>query len=330
MTRSFRHYRAYGLHIHSQLDLPFAPLLGSPSGEADVTVFLGKTPAALPNPITRKRRRGRKAACTWEAAKDTFLMNVPGVAGYLATGGRSVTVDPECDSDRKIGVFLAGRILVALLQQRGLTTLHASALATETGAVLFAGPSGIGKSSLLAALLDRGYCMLSDDVTAGTLDAAKRITVLPAFPCTRLPADTLDIMGWRERAQAWEGIEKSLLPVESFRFHPTPLPLRAFYILTRNDRLDVGIERLPISHAFRELLKYTYRKRILYGMGQQRTHFRTLTASKGCFPVSLVERPRHPFLLDMLADRVDADLRGESLPHGNDAAAGQAVSRSVG
>ena len=149
MTRSFRHYRAYGLHVRSPLDLPFAPLPGPPSGEADVTVSLGKTPAALPNPITRKRRR--KAACTWEAAKDTFLMNVPGVAGYLATGGRYVTVDPECDSDRKIGVFLAGRVLVSLLQQRGLTTFHASALATETGAVLFAGPSGIGKSSLLSA-----------------------------------------------------------------------------------------------------------------------------------------------------------------------------------
>ena len=317
MTRSFRHYGAYGLHIHSPFDLPFPPLPGSPSGEADVTVSLGKTPAAIPNSITRKW--GRKAACTWEAAKDTFLMNVPGVAGYLATGGRYVTVDPECDSDRKIGVFLAGRIFVALLQQRGLTTFHASALATEAGAVLFAGPSGIGKSSLLAALLDRGYCMLSDDVTSGTLDAAMRITVLPAFPCMRLPADTLDMVGWRERAQAWEGLEKSLLPLE--RFHPTPLPLRAFYILTRNDRQDVGIERLPISHAFTWLLKYTYRKRILYGMGQQRTHFRTLTASKDV-PVSLVERPRHPFLLDMLADRIDADLRGESLPHGNDVAAG--------
>lgn len=326
MTRSFRHYRAYGLHVHSPIDLPFAPLPGSPSGEADVTVSLGKTPAALPNPITRNRRR--KAACTWEAAKDTFLMNVPGVAGYLATGGRYVTVDPECDSDRKIGVFLAGRVLVSLLQQRGLTTFHASAIATETGAILFAGPSGIGKSSLLAALLDRGYLMLSDDVTGVTLDADGRPTVLPAFPCTRLPADTQDTVGWRERAQAWEGIEKSMLPVESFRFHPTPLPLRAFYILTRNDRQDIGIERLPIAHTLTWLLKYTYRKRILYGMGQQRTHFRTLTASKDV-PVSLVERPRHPFLLDMLADRIDADLRGERLPAGNDAAAGQAVSRAV-
>ena len=292
-----------------------------------MTVSLGKTPASLPNPITRKRRR--KAALTWEVAKDTFLMDVPGVAGYLATGGRYVTVDPECGSDRKIGVFLAGRVLVALLQQRGLTTFHASAVASETGAVLFAGPSGIGKSSLLAALLDRSYLMLGDDVTGVTLDADGRPTVLPAFPCIRLHTETQDMLGWRESAQTWEGSEKSLLPVESFRFHPTPLPLRAFYILTRNDRQNIGVERLPITHAFRWLLKYTYRKRILYGMGQQRTHFRTLTASKDV-PVSLVERPRHPFLLDMLADRIDADLRGESLPHGNDVAAGQAVSRAVG
>ena len=324
MTRSFRHYRAYGLLVRSSIDLPFPPLPGSPSGEADVTVSLGKTPASLPNPITRKR--GRKAAYNWEAAKDTFLMNVPGVAGYLATGGRYVTVDPECDSDPRLGLFLAGRVLVALLQQRGLSTFHASAIATETGAILFAGPSGIGKSSLLAALLNRGYLMLSDDVTGVTLEVDGRPTVLPAFPCTRLRTDTQEMVGCQERAQAWEGLEKSLLPVEGF--HPTPLPLHAFYILMRNDRQDIGIKRLPIAHTFTWLLKYTYRKRILYGMGQQRTHFRTLTASNDV-PVSLVERPRHPFLLDMLADRIDTDLRGERLPAGNDAAAGQAVSRSV-
>ena len=43
-------------------------------------------------------------------------------------------------------------MFAALLQQHGLTTFHASIVAIETGAVLFAGRSGIGKSPLLAAL----------------------------------------------------------------------------------------------------------------------------------------------------------------------------------
>ena len=73
----------------------------------------------------------------------------------------------------------------ALLQQRGVMTLHASAIETQAGAVLFAGPSGIGKSSLAAALVERGNTMLADDVTGVVLDAAGRPVALSAFPVAR-------------------------------------------------------------------------------------------------------------------------------------------------
>lgn len=118
-----------------------------------------------------------------------------------------------------------------------------------------------------------------------------------------------------------EGVEKSMLLVE--RFHPTPLPLRTVYILTHNDRQDIGIERLPIVVAFRLVCEC-----LLPVLGHQRTDFRTLTAISRDVPVLLAERPTSPFLSDMLADRIDGDLPGEA-PAGNDAAAGQAVSRSV-
>lgn len=329
MTRSSRDYKAYGLHIRSSINLPFAPLPGSPTGEPDVRISFGKTPAAIPSPVTE---RGPKSDHLhgWKASEGNFLINVPGLARYHVTGGHDVMISPYGGSDHDIGVFLIGRVFAALLQQQGLTTFHTSAIATETGAVLFMGTSGIGKSSLLAALLNYGYPLVADDMTGVTRDAAGRLTVVPAFPCISLREDTLDMVGWRERAQmsVREGSEKHWLSVE--RFRPSPIPLHAIYILRRSYRQDVRIERLPTSHTFKWLYKYSYRKQLLYGLRQMGTHFRTLTAISREIPVSLVERPAHPFLLDVLADRIDADLRGESLPHGNDAAAGQAVSRAVG
>lgn len=329
MTRSSRDYTAYGLHVRSSIDLPFAPLPGSPTGEPDVRIFLGKTPAALPNPVTQRRPKADRL-CRWEAAEDTFLLDVPSIARYLVTDRRNVTVDPYGGSDHDIGVFLTGRVFTGLLYQRGIIPFHASAIATETGAVLFAGPSGIGKSSILAALLNRGCPMMSDDITGVKWGAAEGLTILPGSPYIRLRVDTLDMVGGRERAQTsvGEGSEKHRLPVE--RFHPSPMPLRAIYILTRSDLQDVSIERLRNSPAFNWLYKYSYRKRILYGLGQHCTHFGTLTAIASEIPVSLVERPRFPFLLQTLGDRIHADLLGEPLPAGNDAAAGQAVSWSVG
>ena len=330
MTRSSRYYTAYGLLFRSPIDLPFALSPCSPTGEVDVTVSIDKTPERLPNPI-KKGIRTPASMGRWELTKDIFLLDVPGIARYLVTGGHHVTVDPYGDAlDCLVGVYLAGMVSNILLQQRDIITFHASSIMTETGAVLFTGPSGSGKSTLLAALLNRGYSMLSDDISGIVLDADGGLTVLPSFSCIRLQADTLKTVGWRRPAQTliWEGRDKYTLRVEgSHSMQPTLL--RSIYILTRKDIQDVRIERLTPLHAFKWLIRRVYKKRILVAMGHQRQLSRTLGVISKTRPVSLVERPTHPFLLDTLADRIDMDLRGEPLPAGNDAAAGQAASRSV-
>lgn len=327
MTLSSSFYTAHGMVFASPIALPFASPSRSPTHEVNVTVSLGKTPERLPN-LTKKRTRKPAFMGRWEMTEDAFLMDVPGVARYLVTGGDHVRVSLYGD-EYLAGVYLAGMVSNVLLIQRGIITFHASSIITETGAVLFLGPSGIGKSSILAALLNRNYSMLSDDTSGIVLDADKGLTVLPAFSCTRLQVDTLKMVGWRVPAQTLmrEGVDKYSLPVE--RFHSTPAPLRSVYILTRKDIQDVRIKRLALLPAFKWLRKYVYKKGILAAAGHQLKLFRTLEEISNTRLVSLVERPMHSFLIDTLADRICADLRGESLPAGNDAAAGQAASRSV-
>ena len=72
-----------------------------------------------------------------------------------------------------------------------------------------------------------------------------------------------------------------------------------------------------------QLHKFIYRQRILRGLGKQALHFRTLAAMANSVPVFRVIRPVHPFLLDVLADRIDAHLREEPSFVGEDATAGQ-------
>ena len=327
MTRSSRDYTAYGLRVRSALALPFLPV--PPAGEADVTIRLGPTPQALSAPAEKRMLKALGNGSLWEVARDAMLLNIEGLARYLVTDGRDITIQLHGGSDHDVSLLLTGTVLTALLQQRGLVTFHASAIATETGAVLFMGPSGGGKSSLLAALIERGFIMLSDDVTAVEVGAAEKPRGLPAFPCTRLWADALDALEWKDRPQEHvrEGVEKYLVPVE--RFHPTPLPLRAVYTLTSENRQDVRIEQVPAAQVFRWLYKRTYRKRLLHGMGQQATHFRTLTAIVQGVPVFRVIRPRNPFLLDALADRIKAHLREEPPFVREDATAGQAESAAI-
>ena len=314
MNRLLHDYTAYGLHVRSPIALPFAPRPGRPADTLDVTIRFGRAPAAaLPAPAYVRKKVGMQ----WEAAPGTFLMNVDGVARYLVTGGRSILVEPCGGNDSDFANSLSGPVLAALLQQRGVILLHASAIETRAGAVVFAGPSGIGKSSLLAALVERGYAMMADDMTGIVLDAAGRPMALPAFPATRLGLDVVHAIGWRDRTRGrvHEAVKKYLAPVE--RFHATPLAVRGVCVIASHDRNGIEVEPLRTSAAFRQLFRLTYRRRFLEGLGQQPAHVRTLVAAAKQAPVVRVVRPAHPLLLDALADRiVDLLAKEWTLPAG--------------
>ena len=122
-------------------------------------------------------------------------------------------------------------------------------------------------------------------------------------------------------------VEKYEVPIK--RFSPTPQSLRALYTLRPEPRQDVCIERVPLRQVFKQLYEGIFRKQLRNGLGQQTMYFWTLAAMAKNMPVFRVTRPTHPFLLDALADRIDAHLRGEPPCAGADAAAGQAVSSAV-
>ena len=297
-----REYGAYGLRVCSAIALPFDPLPG-PSAEPDVTVRLGAVPATLPagpGNVTRTP--------IGEARSSAFLMLVEGVARYLVTDGRDVLIEPRGDDD-VVGLFCAGLPFTILLQQRGVATLHAAAVATEAGAVLLLGRSGIGKSSLAAALVERGYPLLADDVTGVMLDAGGRPVALPAFAHQRLWAHTLDKMKWRPRARAKVRRDMEKYWVRAERHCATPLPVRAAFALNAEKRRpDIAIESVSPSAAFWMLWRYTHYRRVMDALGQRPAHFRAVTTMAWSVPLWRVVRPRNPFLLEALTDRIEAHL----------------------
>ena len=304
MRRTQRDYVAYGLRVRSPIALPFAPVAVPPAGTPDVTVRIGDVPETLPAPAD-----GGGEAFPWKTVPDAFLKTVPGVARYLVTGGRDILVEPCGGSDRRVGVFLSGLTFAALLRQRNVTAFHASAIETDMGAVLFMGDKGSGKSSLLAAFVERGYAMLADDVTGVELDAGGRPVALPAFPGTRLWTDALDALGWqgRKRKKLLEDEEKYLVPIE--RFRDAPLAVGAVCVLESQPREGIEVETAPADDALRWLWRHTYRKRSLRGIGQRPVYLRTIGALAKRVPVVRMTRPAHPFRPGALAERIEECLQ---------------------
>ena len=306
-------YTAYGLSIASELAVPWLP--AGPDGAPDVTIRLG----AVPDPLA-------DGLWFWAWGPRGLRLNMDGLARFEVSGGSDILVEPAGGDEHEVAVFLVGSVLAACLQQRGVLTLHASAVETAAGAVLFLGHPGAGKSTLLASLIERGYAMLADDVTAVVPAAGGGLRVLPAFPSLRLWADAADMLGLGERTgrcrRVREGMDKYLFPVD--RLADAPRGIRAAYVLFPANRPAIECRRLGPGDAVTALTVHTYQRGFLRGAGMLAPHFRATTALAGRVPVAELTRPNHRPCVAALASRVEGDLRSMNGEAGHAATRGSA------
>ena len=169
-------YHAFGLNIASEI--PFLDM-ETIQGIPDVIIENGEIPDALHDAVVKGVR--------YEAGPGAFLLKVDGIAGYHVTQGKRIVIQaaPEAVPE-EILLFLMGSAMGALLHQRGFLPLHAGAVLTDQGAVILAGPSGIGKSTLNAAFQHQGFPILADDVCAVTAEKNNGARVIPGFPRLKL------------------------------------------------------------------------------------------------------------------------------------------------
>jgi hypothetical protein len=298
------HYEAYHCRIDSELEFPELIETGSAEGcsSPDIHICTGVVPDALENPTGK--------GVLYQASANQFLLNMDGVARYLVQNGNEIIVQPAPESlAGDVRVFLLGSCIGALLHQRGVLVLHAGAVYTDRGAVLFTGPSGVGKSTLLGEFLRRGYRMMVDDVCAVVVDAAGTPLVLPGYPRTRLWTDAAhrleqDITGLERTRPGMEKYERQV-PAQ---FWDQPATLHHIYLLTSSNRDELKLEAEPRIRTFSIVLHNTYRRQFLDGLEMRAPHFGLVSAVAKASGVTRVVRPSYPFRLVELADLIEQDL----------------------
>jgi hypothetical protein len=307
-------YQAFGLEIRSEVPLPGLPhatAVGSddPSGgtaSARVEVCYGAVPYSPgerppPHPLVVNRD-----------GDVIFYWNI--VGAVRIQGGTRITVDalPSRGEDA-IGQAVQGVGLGTLLYQRGVFTLHASAVSIEGAVAGFIGVKGAGKSTTAAALHARGHPLVTDDILAvEMLDDRSRARVLTGTVALKL---------WPEAAAASLGDDPTDLDEvyrNSIKRHrptipaPTgaPLALACIYLLdfADSDQPRFRVEALPPQLGCLHYIQHSYAQRMLGQQALHGEHLQQCARLARIVPVRHLTRRRELDALDGLARKIERDV----------------------
>jgi len=226
--------------------------------------------------------------------------------------------------------YLLGPVFGLLLRLRGVTCLHASAVAFDNCSVVFVGPEGAGKSTTAAAFAKRGYAVLSDDIVAlsitsshpsseqesadaGATPEVANFHVLPAYPHLCLWPDSVKFLYGSEKqfprlAPDWDK-RKLVLGTIDTRFAARALPLAAIYLFAARAMEDAPrVAPAPLKMSLLSLLANTYANNLL-DAAMRAEEFSVLDRLVSSVPVRLLTPHDNPAYIGELCTLIYSDFK---------------------
>lgn len=299
-------YHVYGLKLRSAIELP--ELLSAPPGGEEVEIRMGKVPEQL---------NGRASkGVLYQAIEGDFILRMKDVGAFRVQKGTTITLEPFTEKPSGLfRVFLLGSVMGAVLHQRGILPVHGSAVSNEKGALVIAGRSAAGKSTLAAALAARSYQLVADDISALTA-YSKGFEVQAGIPWLKLWKDALDKTGLEAGGKPDSAkLEKVRAQIEKYArdsrdiFTPEAHPLRSILVLHPWNRPEVQIRELSGSGKFEALSAHIYRQEFIHPLGLSLEHFGRLSKLSQFVRVWQVQRPASAWMMDELCELIEKKIR---------------------
>lgn len=245
------------------------------------------------------------------ANSNQVWLSLPGVVDFFIQEGQQIWVSPQAPGQEVfINCLFTETPLAMLLAQRGHLVLHGSAIANETGAALLLGLSGAGKSSLAAALYQRGFRFLCDEVCAIRVSTEAPPFVLPGPAHLLLWQDALRNLGVENQdlTPIRPGLNKYIFPIA--RNHATtPIEVKTIFVLSAGQTRQIEHSSLTGRAKLVQVLHQLYQPYIQASLGLEKRSLKYTSQLVAHADVFQIIRPETPSPLEQTADIIATYLK---------------------
>ena len=288
-------YFVFGLTVRSSASIPGLIPSQSLTQRPDIELHLGHSPSSSDEPSPTSSESviyisaytspsGTPALRILREQKHGLfrLVYFDGMQFWMDRRGTQLWASwPSESSAEEAATYLLGPVLGLLLRFRGITCLHASAVAIGGSVIAFVGAEGAGKSTTAAAFARAGYAAVSDDVVA-LVEREGNFFVSPSYPHLCLWPDSVELLyGTTDALPPFvPNWEKRRLPLANggARFEDGDLPLGAIYLLDEiRDDPGPQVEAVSAQTGFLALVANSFATNML-DSEMRANEFRILSA----------------------------------------------------
>lgn len=228
---------------------------------------------------------------TFEISPDAFLLRVPnGLVLHYRQGEGVTAFRPPGVTESDAALFLNGSVYGAIAWINGFVPLHAAAVAYRGRVHAFTAHSGHGKSTLAAALGQRGMPLFADDVLVVDISDPDRIICFPGHKQMKLWGDALSLTGVSRGVPVRREMNKYYVAPPGGTVNE-PMPLAQLTFLQSQARKPESPVAIKGAERLTYLISAFYRRHFCAAIIEHRSVFSALTRIGTKIPMTVFDRP---------------------------------------
>ena len=231
----------------------------------------------------------------YQISEAGFMLDIKNVARYLLKPNNELLVDPYEGADPSaIRLFILSAILSVLIYQNDMMAIHSSSVMIKDQAVIIAGDSGAGKSTVALGLHHKSYQILNDDITTVFFDDKSQPFVYPGNTHLRLWPKSLHDFGYKESEfqKIRPEIDKFSFPLLRSKIID-PIPLKAIFIINSEEIEEIEKTNLKGIELFENLKQNTFSVKLVKELKKEAVQFKLCATLANKIPVFKISRPKN-------------------------------------